>query len=286
MERFTFSDLLQHLEGFDTWLVSLGLTPRSNDRIHQAIQALERAEEASRKGRETGHYKYIQPEDWFPVVEALEALDVLTAFRDDPSLLIKAALKRALSGPAQPSDENPRNRDGRNIWFELALAAEWKLGGASVRLGEPDLLLERNGISFLIACKRPSTMESIEANLRDATKQLQRTLDDSPGSFGVAAISVNCAFNPGDKVFTGEIDGLGELVGSVLAQHRTYLQSIGDPRICCVLFQVTTPGIGDGVDLLRASFIGAQEMHPSTGSSAFAEHLRDIHGNTSKRQVP
>jgi len=95
---------------------------------------------------------------------------VLLAFQNDPSPVVGPALKRALSGPLHPIHENSRNRDGRNIWFELALAAEWRLRGASVILGEPDLRLTREDVTFLVACKRPATTESIEANLRDAIK--------------------------------------------------------------------------------------------------------------------
>jgi hypothetical protein len=38
-------ELLQRLEGFDAWLTSLGLTPRPNDRIHEAFKILRKAEE-------------------------------------------------------------------------------------------------------------------------------------------------------------------------------------------------------------------------------------------------
>jgi hypothetical protein len=273
METFKYSDLLRQLEGFDPWLTELGLTPRPNDRIHQAFQFLHRAEEASRKGRETGFYRNVGPGDWFPVVEALEAHDVFTAFHDDPSPAIGTALKRALSGPLQPIDENHKNRDGRNIWFELALAAEWKLRGASVCLDEPDLRLTRDGITFLAACKRPANEQTIDANLRSAIKQLKANLDTMPaGTFGVAAISVNCIFNPGDKVFSGDMRGLGKLLDKLFDQHRPYLRLVDDSRICCVLFHVATPGVGDNVDLVRASFTAAQELHPSAGSKIFAEH--------------
>src|SRR5215469_711210 len=122
METFKYSDLLLGLAGFDAWLTRLGLTPRPNDRIHEAIKILRKADEASRNGRETGSYIGIQPQDWFPIVEALEAHDVFTAFQNETSPAIGVALKRALSGPVQPIDESPRNRDGRNIWYELALA--------------------------------------------------------------------------------------------------------------------------------------------------------------------
>jgi hypothetical protein len=277
VESFHYSELLQHLEGFDAWLTSLGLRPRPNDRIHAAIEVLRRAEEVSRKGRETGIYSDIQPGDWFPVIEALEAHDVFLAFQDDPSPAVAAALKRALSGPLHPIHENPKNRDGRNIWFELALAAEWRLRGALVCIDEPDLHLTRDGIQFLVACKRPAAIEGIEANLRDAIKQLQRNLDISPsGAFGVAAISLSCAFNPGTKVFSGEMQELGMLLDKILDQHRPYLSSVDDSRICCVLFHVATPAVGDGVDLVRASFSAAQELQASVGSKSFAAHGREM----------
>jgi hypothetical protein len=279
MERFRYSEILCRLEGFDRWLTSLGLTPRPNDRIHEAFKALRRAEEASRKGQETGIYSDIKPGDWFAIIEALEALDVFTAFDNDPSPTIAAALKRALSGPIQPIDENPKNRDGRNIWFELALAAEWRLRGALVTAEEPDLRLTRDGITFLVACKRPAAELSIQANIRDAIKQLQHNLHNAPVStFGVAAISLNCVFNPGDKVFSGDMNALGRLLSDELSKHERYLLSVNDPTICCIVFYVSTPSVGkEGTDLMRASQTLAWDLgHPSVGSMTFREHARDM----------
>jgi hypothetical protein len=146
IERFRYSELLEFLDGFDPWLLGLGLSPRADDRIHEAFKILRKAEEASCRGRATGVYTEIEPEDWFPIVEAMEAYNIYTAFHKDSSPVPAETLKRALSGPLQPMDENQKNRDGRNIWFELALAAEWKLRGASVRLEEPDMRLIRDGI--------------------------------------------------------------------------------------------------------------------------------------------
>ena len=159
MESFTYSELLRRLDGFDAWLIRIGLTPRPNDRVHEAIKMLRKADAASRKGRETGIYSDIQPREWFPIIEALEAHDVLLAFQNDSPTAIAPSLKRALSGPLHPSDETARNRDGRTVWFELALAAEWRLRGALVSLEEPDLRLTSNGVPFLVACKRPATAE-------------------------------------------------------------------------------------------------------------------------------
>jgi len=193
--------------------------------------------------------------------------------------VLAATLKRALKGPIQPIDENPKNSDGRNIWFELALAAEWRLRGASVILEEPDLRLTRDSITFQVACKRPANGQSIHAKIRDAIKQLQRNLGKTPPNvFGVAAISLSCVFNPGGKVFSGEMNALGRLLNDELAKHERYLLSVNDPRICCIMFHIATPSVGgEDVDLMRASHTLAWDLdRPSVGSMAFREHARDM----------
>lgn len=279
MDTVKYSDLLLRLEGFDPWLRSLQLVPHPNDRIHEAFKVLRKAEEASRRGRETGIYTNIQPEDWFPMIESLEAHDIFTAFQNETSPALTGVLKRALSGPAQPIDESTKNRDGRNIWYELALAAEWRLRGATVVLAEPDLQLIRDNIIFLVACKRPAKQHSIHANIRGAIEQLQGSLDRVPqGAFGVAAINLSCVFNPGNKVFSGDPKALGDLVEEELDKHRPYIRSVVDPRICCVMFDIATPSVGgQQVDLLRAYYSVAQELkRPSFGSKAFEQHVRDM----------
>jgi hypothetical protein len=285
MEKFEYSDLLRPLEGFDPWLTSLGLRPRPNDRIHEAFKVLRKAEEASRKGQETGIYSEIQSGDWFQIIEALDAHDVFTAFCDDRSPAVAAALKRALSGPVDPIKENEKNRDGRNIWFELALAAEWKLRGASVSIEEPDLRLTRDGITFLVACKRPANEQSIKANIHNAIRQLQCNLDKISNAFGVAAISLSCVFNPGDRVFSGEMNELGTVLNDEFAKHEQYLLSIKDPRICCVMFHIATPSVGtEGADLVRASQTIAWDLdHLSVGSTTFREHAEDMISNPRRR---
>jgi hypothetical protein len=284
MEKLKYSDLLRRLEGFDAWLIKLGLRPRQNDRIHEAIKVLRRADELSRKGQQTGRYADILPGDWFPVVEALEAHDVFAAFENDPSPTVATTLKRALSGPVQPIRENSKNRHGRNIWYELALAAEWRLRGAAVRLDEPDLCLTKAGVSFLIACKRPANENTIQANLDSAIKQLKHNLNTAQeSSFGVAAISLSCAFNAGDRVFTGDMNDLRTRVENELDKYQRYFSTIDDPRICCILFHVVTPGLGGSkVDLVRASFTAAVELTPSLGSKIFEQHAHEI-GSTPKQ---
>src|SRR5664279_3994173 len=95
MQTFKYSDLLQHLEPFDDWLRTLGLTPRREDRIHQAFETPRMADAASRAGRETGEYTTIAGEHLFQWTEALEAHDIFMAFEKEPSEVLARALLMA-----------------------------------------------------------------------------------------------------------------------------------------------------------------------------------------------
>jgi hypothetical protein len=233
------------------------------------------AEEASRRGRETGIYSDIQPDHWFPIIEALEAHDVLCAFESDRSPSLSSAVGRALSGPAQALNEGPKNRDGRNVWFELALAAEWRLRGAAVTIQEPDLQLVRDDTTFFVACKRPDRQQSIHANIRDAIEQLTENLGRAPeGVYGVVAISLTRVFNRGNSVFSGELSTLEALLEKELENHHRYLRSIHNPRICGLIFHVATPSnFEPSVDLSRASYEVVQELNPSAGSRVLRRHV-------------
>jgi len=105
------------------------------------------------------------------------------------------------------------------------------------------------------------------------------------GTFGVAAISLNCIFNPGDKVFSGEMNSLKHLLDAEFAKREPYLLSLNDPRICCVLFHVATPSLGrEEVDLLRASHTHAWDLdRPSIGSKIFREHAAEMRTNARMR---
>jgi hypothetical protein len=277
-QGITYWQILGELEGFDAWLNTQGITVQPNDRIHQALKWLRKAAEASQRGRETGNFTRIEPRDWFFMVEALEAHNVFRAFRDDPTAAFTAELRRALSGPEHPTLETTSNRDGRNVWYQLALGAAWKLRGAQVEIREPDLRIYREGFTFLLACKRPAKDHSVHANIRGAVTQLREALSSMPpGTYGVVAINLTCVLNPGDKVLVGDPAGLGRIVESYIEKHAKDLRSINDPRICCALFDATTPGSGvPTVDMTRVYHAIGKELHPSDASKTFIRHSIEI----------
>jgi len=53
-----------------------------------------------------------------------------------------------------PVAETKQNSDARNMQFELALAAEWRLNGLNVSIGEPDLTLSVGATNYLIRVQK------------------------------------------------------------------------------------------------------------------------------------
>lgn len=281
MQVTKYRDLLQDAEGFDDWLIRLGLRVKKNDRIHQAFDVLRTAQAATQKRRGTGEETRIAAEHLFPLTEAFEAIEVYRAFGSECSEALAQTLKRALGGPHQPADEKSiGSRDGRNIWFELTLAAEWKLRAARVELGEPDLRLLRDDMTFLIACKRPANSKALHANIRGAVSQLNRHLQTAnPNVFGVIAISLTKIFNEGTKYWSGTIEELSALMYRETRKYkRSWQAPNADPRICAIVFHVSTPSdVGRGVDMSLASQqIGEPVNGISAGTLAFRKHMTDM----------
>lgn len=123
-------------------------------------------------------------------LEVIEFLDIFDAFKSDPYDPIAPKIKRASSGSFMSIDERSENADARNIQFELSLAAEWRLNGLNVRIGEPDFTLSAGSTDFIVECKRPFSEGSIRSNIRSAKRQLATQLDNSENAFGAIAISV------------------------------------------------------------------------------------------------
>jgi hypothetical protein len=216
-----YSDILHDLRGFDDWLRSLGVPVRSMDRAHYAIEKLGKAQQVFEGG--INRPTEISKSDYlFALTEALELRDVYCAFKDYPQPTeLRDRLTRALNGPPLPESETRRNRDGRNIMFELALAADWVLSGGKVELMEPDLALRMPLRSYLVACKRPDRVHGIRAAVKNAASQLRVALANTGSDhFGIVAVSLSRMLNQGSTYFRGTYDQLSALVNELMSTHR------------------------------------------------------------------
>jgi len=95
----------------------------------------------------------------------------------------RAKLETMLSGaPTAEADANPL---GRNTQFELYVGATLAMGGASVTIEEPDLVMVFVGRQVGIAAKRVRSALQLSRRVDDAVDQIRRT-----GRPGFVAVSV------------------------------------------------------------------------------------------------
>jgi hypothetical protein len=268
MQRLKFSELLATLERLDPWLRSLDIDPK-NDRIHSAIELLRQADAISR-GEQKPPTREEAEKFYFGLSEALEIHDIFVAFeKADPGIL-KEKLPRAFSGPHRPADETPKNSDGRNVMFELALGAELIFRGLSAELGDPDVRL-RLGRGYFLECKRPFGELNVRSNIRGAADQLEDNLAKDEAAYGVIAVSVSRLLNPGDKLFVTDFADLGiEQLGNLLEKtarstEHQWRRMMVHPRVCAVLFHVSTPAIvkNDGL-ITKLSYVQVFGMGKET----------------------
>lgn len=256
MRTTKFSEVLSTLENLDDWLTQLGIKPKT-DRIHWAIEVVRQGQDGWRKLRETSKLTKIgNAEDYyFGIFEAFEFCDIFRAFENERSESLAPKLERALSGPLRPAEETSRNSDGRNTMFELAFAADLRLGGADVYIGEPDISLTLDRQRYLIECKRPFREHSVRANVREAADQLGTQLQKNIGAAGLIAISVSRIFNPGTKLFVvpseHERERLGDRLEAMMREREKDWKTCDlHPNTSAVLFHLRTPGIIEDQDLL------------------------------------
>jgi hypothetical protein len=252
--QLKYSDILRDLQKLDDWLRAVGVPVRSMDRAHYAIEKLEKAEQAFAAGAEKA--SGVSKSDYlFALTEALELRDVYDAFRNHPPEQLRDRLVRAFSGPPLPAAETKKNRDGRNIMFELALGAEWALLGGDIDFVEPDLALKMPRRTYLTACKRPESEHGIRAAVKDAAGQLRAALTQTgEDHFGIVAVSLSRILNRGDAYFAGNYERLSELLNGLVATHRPGWRSTEfHPRSIAVAFYAHTPANwGQGLYRLSA----------------------------------
>jgi hypothetical protein len=279
MKTTKFSEILDILKSLDGWLVSLRIKS-TTDRIHHAVEIVEKANEAWEKLRKSNEPTKIGNVDdyYFGLVEALEFSDIFRAFEKDDPKAIGPKLARALSGPLGPADETTKNADGRNTMFELAFAAQLRLGGAEVSVGEADIAVTLAGRRFIIECKRPFREDSLRANVRGAAEQLKGHLEADSEAAGIVAISVTRILNPGTKLFVAPSARLGDRIEQLMREtEKSWKKGQFHTRIAMVLFHVTTPGVIEGRDLFtKMTYVVARPVGKEYGFEILSKALPEL----------
>lgn len=136
-------------------------------RHHEALRHLEAFERDGLFGIEVAEAKHLAEETVLIVAAAYGCRRLDTPFSPDK-------LKQMLDDPLIPA--GPQSA-GRDVQFELLLAAMFHLGGADVVAGEPDLQIAYRGERFGVAAKRLTSLNAntLRTRVREAVRQIDRS---------------------------------------------------------------------------------------------------------------
>jgi hypothetical protein len=254
MDEMQAADI-QALEAVAAWLKELGLG-NGSDRLHKYICEIQKQAPPLPSMQEL-------VEHGFAYLEGKEFISICTAYKGAEDTKLVAKLEKALKCCHTLIEESSKNSGPRNTMFELALAADLKLRGVDVELGEPDLIVNFPKGQYVIECKRPFKETSVRANVKEAESQLRVNL--RPGQHGVIAISLSRIINPGTNLFmfeAGDRDANGVIHGKL--QTGVHLKSCElmrdlatlrfSPNIAALMFDLQAPCITEkSAALSRAS---------------------------------
>lgn len=100
---------------------------------------------------------------------------------------LRDTLGNALSGPLDPREEDDETARPRNTQLELFVGAWLTSGGAPIRQGEPDLLLQMEDTWHGIAVKRVRSRRKLITRVREAAEQVKRRTGTGMVAIGVDA---------------------------------------------------------------------------------------------------
>lgn len=173
------------------------------------------------KSASTEEGREVFPDLVSAMFEIFDFVSIYKAFHRVPPDLLSSVvekLRKGVNGPFNAVDETPESTAARNFLFEATVAAKMHrpdLGVEAILDAKSDTGIRINGKKIWVECKRVTTVEKIESNVRKASSQLEKLLARKLGSGhrGIVAIDISKILNRGDKIFVAQNDN--ELLASV-----------------------------------------------------------------------
>lgn len=155
------------------------------------------------------------------MLEVFDFVNIHKAFEGLPPHKITSIIERlqkGVNGPINAASETPASTTARNFLFEAAVAAKAHRPDRGIEAlldSRSDTGISLSGKKIWVECKRVTTVDKIERNVRKASNQLETILAGTVGSGhrGIVALDVSKILNRGDKIFVARNDD--ELLTSV-----------------------------------------------------------------------
>ena len=136
--------------------------------------------------------------------EIVEFTRIHEALQDVPARELTSVidkLKKAVNGPVNVANETPKSTAARNFLFEASVAAMAHRPARNVEAilnARSDTGIKIEWRKIWVECKRVTSEQALEGNLRKACSQLQDTFKAEVGSGhrGIVAMAVSKILNP------------------------------------------------------------------------------------------
>jgi hypothetical protein len=215
----TYDVIFEQYSAAMRWMVGLGLNV-SPGRTSHYERIIGHWKDAYRTATaEEG--QQIFPDFVSSMFELFDFVSIYNAFECVPARQLTSViekLKKGVNGPINATDETPDSTAARNFLFEAVVAAKAHRpdrGVEAILNSRSDTGISLYGKKLWVECKRVTTVEKIESNVRKASRQLEMILSQQVGSGhrGVVALDVSKILNRGDQIFVARNDE--ELLASV-----------------------------------------------------------------------
>ncbi len=262
----SFHDLAKEIEESANWLASYGLDyvrtrvggyKKHLDEIADYCEAKRINELLSRHDLQSIANS---------VYEANELVCIYRGLTKITNTDLPEKLRDFIKGPKSYIQENTVSSSnlGRNIAFELDIAAHFALAGLMPDFGDKaDLKVHIEERTLFLECKRPQYKHQIHSNIKGAMRQLEsryKTATDPSNCCGLIALSISKIVNPQFQPLypaTAEfLDGmLNNIMNGFIQAHQSEWRDLKDPRTIGVILHCSIPSVIQSRDLLT---IGTQ----------------------------
>lgn len=206
----SYEDLLRETAHHLSYLkYKYKLSPSNNSWVYEAMRTIEELITVVANNLDQG--AYFKKEDYLydKTITALSELTNLSGILEpidkvnkDSLNVFLGKLKKVFNAPMLIKDEDYNSSEGRNTMFELQLFSKLVALDFDVSLPSdqhPDILVNVDGNTYFIECKRIFKKDTFVVNVQNAIDQLEEYSFKNKSGYGIVAISVTRYFHSGDK---------------------------------------------------------------------------------------
>ena len=248
MKRYKFSEIIEYEDRVKELFIKCGISLNNQSRICQYFSYLRDLEVARTRSNQAFH-DFLEKDKakyYYSQYYSLEIRNIVEALEqtDQDINLFKSKLLNLSDGTYLLSEENPSDTSARNTTFELSLFAFLHNLGTQVELNEPnpDLRVSTSQFTYNVECKRPSSENSVEKNIRKAWKQLRKP--SVPDGVPTIAISLDKVLINDDLIYhsiseLAALGGLDNLLYEYAQKNQPMINKIVNSDSCVVLYYIS-----------------------------------------------